>query len=238
MKRPIRLLLPAVALAVMGQMPMHPLPLGAGASGPCVPPTTWNPSDKDSLVALSNGDLTATVSSGSAWSMVRGTTSQTTGKKYFEVTVTTPTAPSTNFSDVGLADATQALNTFVGSSTHSFGCTSGTPINGEPFYNGSSTGAACYQTFSTPGNIIRIAVDLSGNLWWSRATSDTQWNDDPSADPATGVNGLALHIAGGTAVFPAFSGDSVSASVVATLNTDGVCTAFAGTVPSGFAAWN
>lgn len=47
--------------------------------------TTWNPSDKVSVVSLSGGDLTASTSSVAGG--VRGTTSVSTGVRCFEVTV-------------------------------------------------------------------------------------------------------------------------------------------------------
>src|SRR5690606_27738602 len=55
---------------------------------------TWNPSDKSSLITLSNGNLTATRSGANGNRLVRATIARSTGKEYFEVTVNTIVAVS------------------------------------------------------------------------------------------------------------------------------------------------
>src|ERR1039458_9310106 len=57
-----------------------------GSLSSCSRSTTWNPSDKGSNITLSNGNRTAT--GATAWNSVRGTTSSSTGKLYFETVVT------------------------------------------------------------------------------------------------------------------------------------------------------
>lgn len=52
---------------------------------------TWNPNDKNSIIALSNGNLVAT-STGGAWNSQRATMGKSSGKWYWEVTQTGGTA--------------------------------------------------------------------------------------------------------------------------------------------------
>jgi hypothetical protein len=76
--------------------------------------TTWNPSDKDPGITLSNGNLTATSSttlancSVSGYCSVRAIASHSTGKFYYEEVVTN--LGSAGFDNcIGVADASQTL---------------------------------------------------------------------------------------------------------------------------------
>lgn len=76
-------------------------------------PTTWNPSDKDSTVTLSGGNLTADSSSGS----VRSVYSATAGKFYWEVTYPSGVA----YQGAGVATATSDLSLYPGSDAYAWG---------------------------------------------------------------------------------------------------------------------
>lgn len=49
--------------------------------------SNWNPSDKAAAITLSNSDRTASTTTPGQWVAVRGTTSKTTGKWYFEIII-------------------------------------------------------------------------------------------------------------------------------------------------------
>lgn len=106
------------AIVNFGASPFeHPVPGGYTAWDASA---TWNPSDKDSSITLSAGNLRASGTVASSWRSARGTVSKSTGKWYFEVTCRVVTAPNNGFI-VGVANATQALNNYAGSSANSAG---------------------------------------------------------------------------------------------------------------------
>jgi hypothetical protein len=68
---------------------------------------TWNPSDKDAAIALSSGNLTLTATpTGSNTACVRATIGKTSGKWYWEITVS---ALSGIAYRMGVADSTHSL---------------------------------------------------------------------------------------------------------------------------------
>ena len=79
--------------------------------------TTWNPSDKNADVTLSNGNLTATAATNSVHLVARGTTSKSTGKAFYEVTLVARDGPCS----VGFANATASLSQSMGENSNSFG---------------------------------------------------------------------------------------------------------------------
>ena len=202
---------------------------GGGGGGGGVGGTTWNPSDKSSGITLSNANLTATDTVTANSNSVRTTTSASGGKLYFEITATT----SSNDWAVGMTNGTFSLTLSEGL---------GGDANGIGFYNVSPTQAIYYNatelsigsTAGATGDVIYGAVDLTNQLLWisspvMRAAS-FPWNNSNTANPATGVGGVSF--AGiGCPCFITFNSEEASA---ATLNAGGP---FAGTVPTGFAAW-
>lgn len=81
---------------------------------------TWNPSDKDSGVALSGGNLIATKSGTNGYSSVRATSGKSLGLWEFTVEVTgTGTSPSELL--IGVMDGSGALNDFVGADANGYG---------------------------------------------------------------------------------------------------------------------
>jgi hypothetical protein len=76
-------------------------------------PVTWNPSDKNANITLSNGNLTATLPNAVVSVSARATTAETSG--YFETTWGTLVNTGGTVSGIGLANASASLNNFVGS---------------------------------------------------------------------------------------------------------------------------
>lgn len=114
---------------------------------------TWNPSDKDSHVTLSNGNLTATVNnSGGSYPTVRSTVGKSSGKFVFEFTVTSATSLQ-----IGVETAASSLTSYVGSQSTSWGYA----IAGYVYHNGAASGP--YASF-TVGDVIGVRADMDNGI--------------------------------------------------------------------------
>lgn len=182
--------------------------------------TTWNPLDKAVSITLSNGNLTAT--SSSANSGVRGTTSNSSGKWYFEFTATNVVG---NTYRTGLANSGANLTTALGGNSNGVGYQSNT---GAVNIGGLSVGTAAIYT---TGNTIGVAVDFTGKLIWF-AINGGNWNNSALANPATGTGGFSLSSLSSGPYFIAFYGN---------VNLNACTMAPAGgsfTPPIGFTPWD
>ena len=109
---------------------------------------TWNPSDKDVGVTLSNGNLTATNST--ANKSVRATIGKSSGKWYWEVT---NTASAEN--DIGIGNTAMLLSAYPGNDANGVCYDS---LDGKVYKNNApvSIGGQVY----TASDIIGIALDV------------------------------------------------------------------------------
>jgi hypothetical protein len=186
--------------------------------------TTWNPSDKGVNTTLTGGNLVATAAAGgNGW--VRAVDRQVTGKFYWEITATTFAGTA---SATGIASATSNISGgFANPNTGQCGINR----NGAVFVDGTSQGLA-FGTI-TAGTVICIAVDLTARLIWFRLGAAGNWNTSASANPATGVGGVAVNSLGvGIPAYPATYLFPASDATTANFGD----AAFAGTVPAGFTA--
>lgn len=172
---------------------------------------TWNPSDKNAGITLSNGNLTAAGAVG-----VRATISKSTGKWYWEVNC--DTRGSANSMGIGVATGsvslTSRLDTFTGAWIWRSDSTYVEQTNG-------TSG----PTFTT-GDRIMIAIDLgAGKVWFGK---NGTWNG--SGDPGAGTNPVFTTLSG--TVFPAMSVQNNTGSPQATANFGATTLAYS--VPSGF----
>lgn len=177
--------------------------------------TTWNPADKAAGITLSNGNNTATGSSGN--NSVRGTTSHaaSTGKYYLEYN---------SITQVGGSGVIGVENSTVGLTTNS---TNGMGVGPSGAFPGGTFSA------SPAGHVVGMAVDTNNKrIWWRYDAGN--WNNSGTADPATNVGGTDYSgMSGGTTVFPFVF---LQNGGTCTINTDG--TAFAHAAPSGFSPWD
>lgn len=185
--------------------------------------TTWNPADKNAGVTLSNGNLTAATSTTSI--AVRAIASHSTGK-FFDSTHLDVLANVNG--TIGMANSSASLSNFIGSDANGLAYN---PNNGGILVGGSNI--AVIQT-AVQGDTIDMAVDIGGQLVWFRTTGGN-WNNDPTANPATGVNGISYAASGLGAgpYFPAWAG--FSSLDVVTANFGASAYSFA--APSGFSNW-
>jgi len=188
--------------------------------------TTWNPSDKSGQIALSNGNLKLVATASGAPFGVRGTTSKTTGKWYFETTWT------------GSLGSSLSSGPGIATSAATFGGGPGTPgdasvrfFDGQIIYNGSNTGINI--TAISGGDVVCTAIDLTNRRIWFRRNNGN-WNGSSSNNPATNVGGIDISsVFTSNAAFPI--GRSENTNITGTANFG--ASAFAQSVPSGFTAW-
>lgn len=133
-----------------------------GSTTPPPPVTTWNPSDKSSLITLSGGDLTAERSAGGSFAGVRSTTSKTTGKHHFEVTAVVLPSGSGPYAYCGVANAVfdMTTNPAFGDYTNNIAFRAGGAVfaGGDAVYSNPAT------AFTT-GETIAIEVDVDAKTF-------------------------------------------------------------------------
>ncbi|MDD5247529.1 MAG: hypothetical protein PHY45_00990 [Rhodocyclaceae bacterium] len=180
--------------------------------------TTWNTGDVSANVTLSNGNLTATTTSASQGG-VRSACGKRTGQVYVEFTCTTFSGSSTA---VGLNGPTLAL-------TSGWGLWS-MAVNsaGTIYYNGNSTGLSIGTV--TAGAKVCMAADLDNRRAWFRLNGGN-WNGSASGDPTVPSSGTPFDVMAEYLCF----GSNASGNAV-TLNAG--ASAFAYTVPTGYAGWD
>ena len=183
---------------------------------------SWNPADKNAAITLSNADMTASSATTSA-KMVRATTSNATGKWYFEGVITGVVAI------FGLARSTSSLSASVGSAANDFGYyINNATFNFHSFHNNIAS-SPWFNGAATPAT-LGIAVDLdTGKLWVSY---NGIWILGSSPTGGTG----AQYTTCTGAMFPAWSGSITTASSNAVLHLKEAD--FIYPAPSGFAAWD
>lgn len=181
-----------------------------------VTPVFWNSADKTSGVTLTNTGHTATAAAGSS-QRVRGLgPPRTTGKWYFE------------------------FSSLVAASNCQFGITSSTgataPGPGNSVYiTAAGAISTIYDNYSLGfvpnGHGFDMAIDFDAQSVWIRYDGTGNWNNDSTANPATGVGGKhTLSLAAG--FVPYMQQDNGGA---ATINTGD--SAFAHAIPAGFHGW-
>ena len=186
--------------------------------------TTWNPSDKEAGITLSNGNLTAK-NTNNAICGVRAVNSKTSGKYYFEVTCTTFTG-ATNA--VGMASATFSRTQFGNSSS---GLTGICSLNraGTVIVDGGTAGVS-FGTIAS-GTVICVAIDLTAKRAWFRLGAAGNWNTNATNDPAAGIGGVSTpNLGGATPAYPIAGVNNTNDLVTANFGDS----AFVGAVPAGF----
>ena len=196
----------------------------SSTGGPALIPTTWNSADKSgTTMVLTNSNLTATASAGgSGVEGVRGVTGFSTGKYYFECTMTAWTSVSTG---VGIAKRSISVSTAI----IAVGVSGIVRNNGNIYVNNVNVGTLGARA---NGNIIGIACNFDTPLIWFRVAPSGNWNNSGTADPATGVGGFNITSILTEALSPFFRTAAQNDNCTANFGAS----AFVGAVPSGFTA--
>lgn len=179
-------------------------------------------------VTLSGGNLVVTntgTTSADQGAHVASASGKSSGKYYFETTITSFLAGANVAVGVGTPASTY---TNMGNTA-----TSGTTVRigtGDILYNGGSSGSSL--GVRATGQVIGIAVNLDTTFGlWFRAAPSGLWNGSGTANPATNVGGINKPT-GILVPFNVFGGAGGVANNVLTTNFG--ATAFTGAVPSGF----
>lgn len=179
--------------------------LMVGSAAPSSP-IIWNSADKSALIDLSSGDTIATRNlTGTSFEGVRGTLSQNSGKRIFEIEVTAN--PASNGGLVlGFGTTSASLNNYVGQDAFGWGYASDVGAN-----SGNTTHSGFGPSF--PGKIVTpthragFAIDNpSGKAWMLIDGVSIQ------GDPVAGTSN-PFAFTPGTAFFPMFSGFDNPAAV-------------------------
>lgn len=182
-------------------------------------------------VTLSGGNLIATKVINSVQAACLCTPVLSSGKYYWEVVASS--SDFTNGQRYGVAIYTytgfgSAVQNSIGQDNQSLGY----GADGTVVTNNSTV--STIQTFAT-GNNIGIALDVTNSLIWFR-TNGGNWNNSGTANPATGVGGIALSGAylPVNALRPAIGLQKLADTVTVNFGGSG----FAYTAPTGFLAPN
>lgn len=151
---------------------------------------------------------------------VRADKSRNARRYFFELT-------SSQLTDggVGVSNADASLSSQIGSDT-----------NGIAFYPGQGVlyGGAIVFAWTAPyvpGNVIGIAVDITAGLIWFRLSATGNWNNSPTANPATGVGGISFAITG--PLYPSVTLITVGDDAIANFGDS----PFASAVPATYTGW-
>jgi hypothetical protein len=80
-----------------------------------------------------------------------------------------------------------------------------------------------------PNSVLEVAIDIGNGALWSKLTTDANWNNDATANPATNTGGQTLHLT--CPCYIGWTGDDTSPdSVTLTMSS--------GTPPAGFSFWD
>jgi len=179
---------------------------------------TFNPADKGTSVTLSNGNLTDTSLGGSG---VRGTLGKSSGKWYFEVTVTGLAGTSPAYPPlIGIAGATNPLmSSWMGVSEYLYYAS---PAGSTVIW--SNNFRTTYGTALTAGDVIGMAVDLDNRqiIYYRNGVSQ-------------GVAFTSTTFAAGT-YYPLVTDPNGGGSWSTTVTANFGQTAFKYSVPTGYAA--
>jgi hypothetical protein len=189
--------------------------------------TTWNSADKSSSMTLSSGNLTAT-QSGSGWHAVRNTAGKSSGKWYWEITITNLPIPG-EISN-GILKSTTTLDPVGNFNGVGTGNIFTYDRHGEKA-NGDGTNPS-YGTAYVTGNIVAFAVDFdTGKIWAANnSTGSLVWQ--ASGDPVAETNEMYSGISG--TYMPSFEAGIDAGSVTANFGA----AAFTYTPPTGYSAWD
>jgi SPRY domain-containing protein len=171
---------------------------------------------------LSNGNLTATASSG-ATGGARSTAQKTTGKYYFEITI--PIIVEGCQSACGVVTSAGTYTNMANDGTNS---TEILTNSGTIFSNNTTNSNSVGMPVDN--DLIGVAIDLDNRRGWFRRNGGN-WNGNATNNPATNTGGVPIQSAVSFAPAVAF-GSSHATGDRFTANFGG--TAFSGAVPSGF----
>jgi hypothetical protein len=144
---------------------------------------TWDPANKTSRINLDGTKLIATYNDGGiTFGSVKATTSVSSGDHSFSVVIN---QNDDTLNLVGIGNATADVNNYVGFDHNSVGLLS----NGQIWTGGGSSGATVGGYAN--GDTVTAYLKASSSLLFFK-TNSGDWNNNPSANTATGVGGFDI----------------------------------------------
>lgn len=187
---------PPVFAARPGAMSRHFFGAGRAGSGWDIASAQGSGGGAHFTLSASNRIATR-IAESSAYGSIRGAIGHASGKYHLEFRGGTVFKESRV---VGLANTSVGTN--VGATTNSIGLVAAT---GAVLFNNGSLGTVAPNRMGGD-DVLALEVDLDNKLTWWKVHGVTDWNNNPSADPATGVGGLSYSSAG--TMYPAWSTNS------------------------------
>ena len=141
--------------------------------------SAWSTSDATANgMTLSNGGLTVTPSGAGTWQSIRGTSSNNSGKLYYEIKNVGITTAG-NLFGFGMANAGFPANTYLGSAIYS----AGLYLFGTNYASTGFTVTGTTFSYVTQANdIYSIAVDFSSGKGWIGVNNVWALSGDPVAE--------------------------------------------------------
>ena len=168
---------------------------GWPANGATTVATVFDTATATAGLSFANGNLTAFATSAAGTQTDKATAGASSGKYYFEFCVNEIVGATTG---IGVA-----RNVTIGSSYYN------TAVDGVVLYstgamwvNGTQVVANNGTLSFVAGHVVGIALDLDNDRIWERV-SDSIWNNDAAANPATNTNGKDISSLAGN-IHPAF----------------------------------
>jgi hypothetical protein len=143
----------------------------------------WSTSSLSAGISLSNGNATATASGGSQG--VNSSSAKSSGKVYFELVLANVASSTLS---CGMGNANASLSTNFSMDGNTFGLLS--DFGNLKVFIGSGYAGVAVGGAGT-GVVISFAVDLDAKLVWMKVGTGN-WNNNASANPATGAGGFSF----------------------------------------------
>lgn len=189
--------------------------------------STLNTANTNPAITLSSGNLKAVHTAASSTALSMGTPVLTSGKWYWEETITTIAGGTTVM--VGLAINFSSPSSVLGTQNGTIGYGSDGNVN----INNSNVGTIA--TYAT-GSVVSVAVDIANQLIWFRVNGGN-WNNNIANNPVTSVGGISITAAlnySNSSLLPTIGTATLNDSVTVNFGATG----FSFTAPTGYASAN
>lgn len=193
--------------------------------------TTWDPSNKDASITLSNGNLTATGTVNASWRSVIATApGKTAGKWYWRNKCS---CASNSFAGCGVSNGTLPASNYIGSDNNGW-IIYAQPGASAAYQHGGSVIGGSGPTFATNGDYLVAAIDqTNGKIYFTTMTAagvlSTNWCGN-SSNPSTNTGGFSF--TPGTTLLP--GGSLADTGGAGDQNILDVTTTISDTTLSGF----
>jgi hypothetical protein len=193
-------------------------------------PLGWDPLNKAATISIVNDGRRAVQVNSDGFNNVKSKSPQSSGKYYVEISYS---GGGTNGG--GVPGVAVVIPTFTSNIFLSAGGGTTFLTYGEIRSDANSPRPESLPSWTAPGSVFCMAVDLDNRGVWGRVGSSGQWNGSGSANPATNTGGLPLGSDPGVIGQPVcIACAPFSVGQYFELNTRG---GYVGLPPTGFYEW-